>query len=162
MGSLNSLDPVTEVEILARTLDVFGFRQLAQERAHVVLIVISDETEVGTIIRPGVSILLSWDVVTDLNLMINVAHVVLPNVIIYDFYIDVVHTVFVRLVLPAVGEEVCIIRGPASVVGLLDLLEGNADGDLRVAISVDVPRAIWLYLRFPVGPDLTEDALHFN
>ena len=143
---MNSLDPVTEVEILAHTMNVFGFRQLAQERAHVVIIVIADDTEMSTVICPGVSILLCWDMVSDLNLVISVANVVLPDVIVDDFDIDVFHTVFVRLVLPTVCEEVCIIGGPASVERLLDLLEGNADGDLRVAIPVEVPRAIFLDL----------------
>ena len=125
-------------------------------------IVITDNTEMSTIICPGVSILLCWDIVTDLNLMINIAHVVLPYVIVYDFDIDVLCAVFVRLVLPTVVEEICIIRGPASVVSLLDLLEGNPDGDLGVAVPVDVPRAIWLDLRLSVGPDVAENAFDFN
>ena len=159
---MNSLDPVREVEILAHTINVFGFRQLAQERPHVVIIVIADDTEMSTVIRPGVSILLCWDIVADLNLMINIANVVLPYVIVYDFDIDVLCAVFIRLVLPTLVEEISIIRGPTSVVSLLDLLEGNPDGDLRVAVPVDVPCAIWLDLRLSVGPDVAENAFDFN
>ena len=126
------------------------------------IIVIADDTEMSTVIRPGVSILLCWDIVTDLNLMINIAHIVLRNVIVYDFDIDVLRAVFIRLVLPTLVEEICIIRGPAPVDSLLDLLEGNPYRDLRVAIPVNVPRAIWLDLGFSVGPDVAENAFDLN
>ena len=126
------------------------------------IIVIADDTEMSTVIRPGVSILLCWDIVTDLNLMINIAHIVLRNVIVYDFDIDVLRAVFIRFVLPTLVEEICIIRGPAPVDSLLDLLEGNPYRDLRVAIPVNVPRAVWLDLGFSVGPDVAENAFDLN